>query len=77
MKYIILDLNGIEASIIFDELLQHIDVAKGVMAKGKVVAAGFCNAGQTEVWGKSVSLGIGNRGIDDVCVFESSMAHRI
>ncbi len=81
MKYLILDNDNIEVAVLFDELLQHKQIAGG----HKVVAAGFCLVRQiddpgadlsdplpvVEVWGKSVGLGIGTRPNDPEVILES------
>ena len=53
MKYIIMDAGtGLPAAVLFNEVLNHREVAAG----RQVLGAGFCNA-QGQVWGHSESLG--------------------
>ncbi|ECG8633813.1 hypothetical protein FNN91_23015 [Salmonella enterica subsp. salamae] len=82
MKYIILRLEGKiprEVPVIFSDLLVHADVAStmAVMIKEdsnntnitdvRVVSAGFCNTA-VECHGKSESLNITSRDIDDAVI---------
>ncbi|EDW2059121.1 hypothetical protein S045_001887 [Salmonella enterica subsp. enterica serovar Oslo] len=82
MKYIILRLEGKiprEVPVIFSDLLVHADVAStmAVMIKEdsnnasitdvRVVSAGFCNTA-VECYGKSESLNITSRDIDDTVI---------
>jgi len=77
MKYIIVDTMGLEVPILFSELLNHSDVARGY----KVVAAGFVSISssvdtndsgyspkyiiEVDCYGESTTLGIKSRGILD------------
>ncbi|EEG5670946.1 hypothetical protein G3G77_002000 [Salmonella enterica] len=82
MKYIILRLDGKiprEVPVIFPDLLVHADVAEAMTAMIKedssntnitnvrVVSAGFCNTA-VECFGKSESLDIASRDIDDTVI---------
>lgn len=82
MKYIILRLDGKiprEVPVIFPDLLVHADVARTMTAMIKedssntnitdvrVVSAGFCNTA-VECFGKSDTLGITSRDIDDAII---------
>ena len=68
LKYVITDKNDFA---IFTELSTHSDVAKKLC--GKPVGAGFCSLARKansekaniHCWGKSVSLGISSREIDE------------
>lgn len=61
-KYIVVESMLGEYPIIFDPILNHCDVAAGLIVSGhKVISAGFVclpstNGGKVLVWGESVSL---------------------
>ncbi len=61
MKYIIVDNGQWDAPVIFDEGVQHFNMAQNV--PGKVIAAGFIRwtPDGLECYGDSVSLGIASR----------------
>ena len=72
MKYIVVKERGCEVAILFDELLDHADVARGL----DVVSAGFCQvAGTEDRWGgtnqstychgQSITLGLEARVMED------------
>ncbi|ECE9609608.1 hypothetical protein EW885_20890 [Salmonella enterica subsp. enterica serovar Enteritidis] len=82
MKYIILRMEGKiprEVPVIFSDLLVHADVARSMTAMIKkdisnanitdvrVVSAGFCNTA-VECHGKSDTLNIASRDIDDIVI---------
>ncbi|EEI9429507.1 hypothetical protein RDB90_004347 [Salmonella enterica] len=82
MKYIILRLDGKiprEVPVIFSDLLVHADIARAMTTMIKedisntnitdvrVVSAGFCNTA-VECHGKSESLNITSRDIDDTVI---------
>ncbi len=72
MKYIVVEQAGLESAILFDELLQHNDVA----GRFRVVSAGFVQVKGTVMWGtevletycygRSVSLNKQSRGTEDL-----------
>jgi hypothetical protein len=77
-KYIIVLKDGIEHPILFSQLLDHAEVAKGLsrQIEGKfvdVVSAGFCDVEQGfSCWGKAVSLGgIGSRSEDSYLILRN------
>jgi hypothetical protein len=77
MKYIIIDSEGIEVAVIFDELLKHDQVGAG----HKVVSAGQVNlnAGGTTgptTYGKSVGLGLKPRPEDEDLI-EAAIQRRL
>jgi hypothetical protein len=58
MKYIIG--GGLDTAVVFDELLNHVDVARSLFGIENVTAAGFCfmEGSRWLVYGESVSLRI-------------------
>jgi hypothetical protein len=72
MKYIIVIKHDIEMAVIFDEILQHSDVA---VAFGNVVSAGMCSA-SGNAYGKSISLKLESRP-EDSDIVKASMKRTI
>jgi hypothetical protein len=74
MKYIIVDNEGIELPIIFNEIMNHKDIA----GDKEVISAGFCRFikyGDVDVscWGKSISLKKESRGeIDEKIILHTN-----
>lgn len=71
MKYIIVNSLNTELAIIFDEILEHKEVAGNY----KVISAGFCNK-DGNVWGQSSSLIMKSKPEDSKLIRES-MERRI
>lgn len=65
MKYIVINSNGVEVTILFPDAVAHSQAVN--QAQGKPIAAGFCYVqnGRWIAYGSSDSLGIGCRGHAD------------
>jgi hypothetical protein len=69
VKYVIVEVMGLETAIVFSDLIEHSDIGQGM----NVVAAGFCNIFNdgnrdeldVDCFGRSASLKIKSRGYDD------------
>jgi hypothetical protein len=55
MKYIILDVSGIETPFIFPESIGHNEAKPTNLCGCEIVSAGFCNH-SGNVWGESITL---------------------
>lgn len=66
MKYLILSEHDLPVAVLFDELLNHREVA----GQKKVLGAGYCNR-TGQVWGQSVSLGIKAKKEDELIILKS------
>ena len=67
MKYIIIELNGIESPVIFPPWVQHSSAAKWCL--GTLLSAGFIRrdeGGRLYVWGESKSLKLKSRPVEDL-----------
>ncbi len=72
MKYIIVNVMDCELAVLFDEILQHVQVAQGFETQGiKVISAGQCAPVTGHVWGKSVSLKLNSRPEDSELIKKS------
>jgi len=71
MKYIIIDVNGVEIPILFNETIYHYQIAKAF--NYKVISAGHVNINATSlnVFGKSHSLNIYSRPNDALIIFSN------
>lgn len=66
MKYIIVNSLGTKLAIIFDEILEHKEVAGNY----QVISAGFCDK-DGNVWGQSLSLSMKSKPKDSELIRES------
>jgi hypothetical protein len=77
-KYIIGIVEGHEVAILFDNLLEHRNVAKGCLSRGTIVSAGFYDVSTTDegnisvyTFGKSESLEVESRQEDNDIVLKT------
>ena len=69
MKYVIIDWGGVECPLLFPCFWNHDDIARAVQGRGKPVSAGLVkrdDGGRLYVTGRSVSLGVNSRPVEDL-----------
>lgn len=73
-KYVIVNAGfGIEAAILFNPIIQHVEAAFIFKNQETVVSAGFYDVnddGKVCVWGNSTSLKLGTRGEPDARIIQ-------
>lgn len=69
LKYVIVEVMGVETPVLFQGFLQHAAGASGLVGSGRLVAAGFCELRPlVRVWGESISLGVCSRPEDALII---------